>query len=55
MNTTLKTTSPYILVLLGLLLLFLVGQAVLAGVCFLFGIIMILERIWPEKWGEEKK
>lgn len=53
MNTRLKNSSPYLLILLGLLLLFFVGQAVLADVCFLLGIVMIILRIWPEKWGVE--
>ncbi len=51
MNSTLKKLSPLLLVLLGLLLLFIIGQAEAAGVCFLLGIVMIFLRIWPEKWG----
>ena len=46
-----RKLSPYFLILLGLLLLFYMGQAIPAGVCFLLGYVMIIERIWPEKWG----
>ncbi len=48
-----KRIIPYILILIGLLLLFFVGQEILAGVCFLIGIVVLLERIWPEKWGSD--
>ena len=46
---------PYLLILLGLLLLFFLGQALAAGVCFLIGIVMLFEKIRPEKWGGEDK
>lgn len=51
MNLTLKSLTPYLIILLGLLLLFLIGQAEAAGVCFVIGIAMVIERIWPEQWG----
>ena len=53
MNKILKKLSPYFLILLGLLLLFFIGQAEAAGVCILLGIVMIILRIWPEKWDAE--
>ena len=40
---------PYIFVLLGILLLGYMGQIYPAVACFLIGLIMILEKIWPEK------
>ena len=51
MKSTFKTLSPLCLIILGLILLFFVGQPIPAGVCFLIGIVMIIEKIWPEKWG----
>lgn len=53
MNTTLKKLSPFLLILLGLLLLFFIGQAEAAGVCLLLGIVMVILQIWPEKWGAD--
>lgn len=53
MNTTLKKLSPFLLILLGLLLLFFIGQAKAAGVCLLLGIVMVILQIWPEKWGAD--
>ena len=52
-----KKVLPYLLILLGLLILFIIGQPIAAGVCLLIGIVMIFEQIWPEKWGvdEQKK
>jgi len=50
-----KKVFPYLLILLGILLLLFGGQPIPAGVCFLIGIVMVLERIWPEKWGPDEK
>lgn len=55
MSTALKNLSPYLLILLGLLLLFFAGQAEVAGVCLLLGIVMVILRIWPEEWGSDKR
>ena len=55
MSNSLKRLLPYLLILLGLILLFYLGQAIPAGVCFLIGIVIIFERIWPEEWGEKEK
>lgn len=54
MNTTLKNSLPYLLILLGLFILFMIQQAIAAGICFLIGIVMIIEHIWPEKWESDK-
>lgn len=50
MGKKLNKKTPFLVIVLGLLLLFLLGQPIPAGVCFLIGIVMIVERIWPEKW-----
>ena len=55
MNSVLKKTVPYFLLLLGLLLLLFVEKPVPAGVLFLLAIVMILESIWPEEWGAGNK
>lgn len=55
MNQILKKTSPYLLILLGLFLLLWMGQAPTAGVCLVIGIVMIIEKIWPEEWEADKK
>lgn len=55
MNRILTTATPLILFILGLLLLFLLNLPVPAGVVILLGYVMIIERIWPEKWESEKK
>lgn len=53
MSSYIKKLSPYLLIVLGLLLLFFMDQAIPAGVCFLIGFVMIVEKIWPEKWETE--
>ena len=50
-----KKLTPYLLILLGLLILLIIGVAPVAGVCILLGIVMIIESIWPEKWEQEKQ
>ena len=50
-----KKSLPYLLILLGLCLLFFMDQAPAAGVCLLLGIVMIILQIWPEKWEAEKQ
>lgn len=50
MNKTFKNACPFLLILLGLLLLLFGGQAAVAGGCILIGIVMLVERVWPEKW-----
>ena len=45
-----KKIAPYFLILLGLFILFLIGQPIPAGIILLLGIVMIIEQIWPEKW-----
>lgn len=50
-----KKYYSYLLIFLGLFLLFMIGQAPVAGVCILIGIVMIIESIWPEEWEADKK
>lgn len=38
---------PYLLLLVGLIALFLVGNVYAAGVFITIGIVIILERVWP--------
>jgi len=55
MKSLFLKSIPYLLILLGLFFLFKMNMPIPAGVCLLLGIVMILERIWPEKWGSEIK
>ena len=54
MKMLFKNLTPLFLILFGLLLLFILGQAEAAGICFLIGIVMTIEKIWPEKWDVDK-
>ena len=51
MNSSLLKIFPILLILLGLIILFMTKYTPVAGVCFLLGAVMIIERIWPEEWG----
>ena len=55
MSTFFKRLSPLLLIFLGLILLFWIGQAIPAGACLLVGIVIIVESIWPEKWDADNK
>ncbi len=50
MNSMKNKLLPYLFILLGLLLLGYLEQHFPAGVCFVIGIVLILNRIWPETW-----
>lgn len=50
-----KKVRPYLIILLGLFLLFFMSMPLPAGVCFLIGFVMIIESIWPEEWGATKR
>ena len=43
---------PWLLIIFGFLTLNMF-QGYLALTCMLIGIVMLLERGWPEKWGDE--
>lgn len=49
-NKKMKILYPYLLILLGLFLLFFLGQALVAGVFILLGIVIVIEKKWPEQW-----
>lgn len=46
----LRKWTPLLINVLGVLLLFILNQPEVAFVCFFFGIVITIERIWPEKW-----
>lgn len=50
-----KKLYPYLLILFGLFVLFFMGFAEVSCVCLLIGIVMIIESVWPEKWGEDSQ
>jgi len=54
MNKMLLKLSPLLLILLGLFCLFILSKGQIAGVFILIGIVMLVERIWPEEWGSEE-
>ena len=43
---------PWLLIVLGFLTLNMV-QGFVAITCMVIGIVMLIERKWPEKWSEE--
>ena len=45
---------PYMLIFIGLIMLFFLGQPIPAGVFLLLGIVIIFDRIWPEEWKADK-
>ena len=47
---------PLLVIVLGLLLLGLLGQLgiYVGGLCIVLGIVMLIERKWPEKWKNEE-
>lgn len=50
-----KQFFPFLLIFIGFFILFFMGIAEVAGVCFLLGIVMIILRVWPEEWEDEKR
>ncbi len=54
-KSTIKVLLPYLLIAFGLFVLFMTDFAPFAGVCILVGIVIIVERIWPEKWEADKQ
>ena len=53
-NSFLMKAMPLLLIVLGFLTLDMF-QGYVAFACMLIGIVMLIERIWPEKWSDEKK
>ena len=52
MNTknALLRIKPYLLIVFGLFLLIEVNLPIVAGLFILIGIIMIVNKIWPDNW-----
>lgn len=53
MSVLIKRLIPYLIIILGIFLLLFMGQAIAAGVCVLVGVVMIIEKIWPEQWDAD--
>ena len=51
-NKLLMKAMPWLLIVFGFFTLNMF-QGYLALACMVIGIVMLIERIWPEKWGEE--
>lgn len=47
-----KRIAPFLLIVFGFLTLDMF-QGMIAMTCMVIGIVMLIERIWPEKWGDE--
>ena len=45
---------PWLFIVLGFLTLNMI-QGVVAITCMVIGIVMLIERVWPEKWEDENK
>ena len=43
---------PWLLIMFGFFTLNMF-QGYISLICMIIGIVMLLERIWPEKWGDE--
>jgi len=53
MKITLIKSIPYLLILIGIILLLYMSLPIQAGGCLLLGIVMVIEKIYPEKWGDD--
>lgn len=53
-NGLLMKVLPLLLIIFGFLTLDMF-QGYVALACMVIGILMLIERIWPEKWGEERQ
>ena len=47
-----KKIAPFLLMVFGFLTLDMF-QGFVAIACMVMGIVMLIERKWPEKWGDE--
>ena len=52
-NSIFMTFLPWLLIVFGFFTLGMF-QGYIAITCMVIGITMLLERIWPEKWGADK-
>ena len=55
MNTLLKKTLPLLLILLGFLILCFIEKPIISGIFILLGIIMMIERKWPERMNSKNQ
>lgn len=53
-NKYLKNALPWLLIVFGFLTLDMF-QGYLGLACMVTGIVMIIERIWPEKWDSDSE
>lgn len=53
-NSWLMKAMPWLLIFLGIYTLNMF-QGYVALSCMLIGIVMLIERVWPEKWGVENE
>lgn len=53
-NKHLMKAMPWLLIVFGFLTLNMF-QGYVALACMVIGIVMIIERIWPEKWDNDNK
>ena len=53
MNKLFMKVLPWLLIIFGFLTLNMF-QGYLALTCMVIGIVMLIEQVWPEKWGSEK-
>ena len=53
MKVNLLKAMPWLLIVLGFLTLNMF-QGYVSIICMVIGIVMLLERRWPEKWGDEE-
>jgi len=55
MKSLFKKSTPLLLLFLGVFLLIIMSQPIPAGICIVLSIVIPIERMWPEKWGNEGK
>ena len=51
MKGFMSKAMPWLLIILGFMTLNMF-QGFVSITCMVIGIVMLIERIWPEKWGE---
>lgn len=49
-----KRALPLLVIILGLFLLLCLNQPLLAIAVLTIGIVMILEKFWPEEWSKNE-
>lgn len=52
-NEKMMKAMPWLLIFGGFFALTIL-PAIVAGGCILLGIIMLIEKLWPEEWSNEK-